>query len=169
MAAPITELLTKIKTVRHNIEESVPRAVAQSMYDETMENFDKEQYGNDGNNQRWKDRVAVIRGKGAVNAEPYLRYKKLQYTGFLRRSITTNVHKLYKGAAAELRAAAPYAAEHNEGRGGLRTGNSFRRPPQSSQPLRLGMTPQQRQFMGIGSRTIKNVYRIYERELRRLL
>lgn len=134
------------------------------MLKETEDNFMSESYGNDGNNEKWEDRFGYNRKLGLVNAEPYLRYRKLQRTGRLMQSIKPITGRVYAGLTSDI----PYAIEHNEGVGGG-GGNVFVKPPYSSEVFKLGSKPKKRQFAGIGKRTIKNALEIYENEIKQIL
>lgn len=159
------DLARMLRKVRHNLEDKVPKRVAKNMLEETRQNFREQSYGNDGQAERWKPRHGFILRRGFVNAEPYLRYKMLQYTGKLAGSIKAISGKGY----AALRTSVPYAEQHNTGKLTFNTGNAFRRPPASSEPIRLGSRPVKRQFMGVGERTYKHVLKEYSRELKRLI
>lgn len=150
--------------VRQALQTKVPREIAKAMLEETKDNFDKQQYGNNGAAQKWADRYGYNRKLGLINAEPYLRYKKLNYKGKLKGSIKPISGSKYAGISAS----APYAEAHNEGKASPVAGNSFRKSPYSSLPIKLGNKPQQRKFMGVGKRTYENVVKIYSKELRRL-
>lgn len=151
-----------MRKLRKRLESDVPKAVAEMMLRETMDNFRSESYNNDGNSQKWPDRRGVIRGKGVVNAERYLTYRKLDYKGRLKRSIKPIYGKNFAG----VRSTAPYAMMHNEGKsgGGYTGGTTFRRKPYSSEPIRLGRNPMKRQFMGVGKKTMHKMMNIVRKE-----
>lgn len=158
------DLARMLRKVRHNLEHEVPKRVAKKMLEETRQNFREQSYGNNEQAERWKPRHGFIAGRGFGNAEPYLRYKMLQYTGKLAASIKATSGRGY----ASLSSSSRYAEQHNTGRLTFATGNSFRRPPASSEPIRLGSKPVKRQFMGVGERTYKIVLKEYGHELKRL-
>lgn len=160
--ATVEELIRRLRRVRSRLNNHVPELVAEAMLEETHDNFEREQYGNDGVPKPWPNRMGYLRRKGMVNAEPYLNYKKLDYTGKLQREI----YPVFGLGYAGIKATADYAEAHNTGSSLFSGGNSFRRPPYASEPIRLGSHPQQRQFMGIGARTIKNTLKIYRKEFR---
>lgn len=164
--ATIAELRAQINKVIYNIEHVIPEKVAESMMAETRQNFEKEEYGNDEAPQRWRDRFGTsFKPKKTGNVEHLLRYPKLRYSGRLSRSITP-----FHGAGfAGLRSTSPYAELHNTGRGMSVGGNVFRKPPKSSEPVRLGSNPVARQFMGVGKRTEKKVVQLYQREMMKLI
>ena len=134
------------------------------MHDETMDNFNRMQYGNDGRSEKWADRYYYRKKDKGGSAEGILRYRKLDYSGHLRGSAKAVSGRGY----AAVRFGANYAKLHNEGVWYETGGDGFRRPPKSSRPIKLGVRPYQRQFAGIGRRTIKNALRIYSSEFRRL-
>lgn len=158
------DLVRMLRSVRNNIENNIPRLVAEAMMEETNDNFAKSQYGNDEQPQRWADRMGFTANGNFGNMEPYLRYKKLIYSGRLLRGIKPISGKGF----AALQSSAPYSEAHNEGSQYPTGGNSRRLPPYSTQLLWLGQTPQKRQFMGVGKRTYNKVIKIYSRQLRRL-
>jgi phage gpG-like protein len=158
------QLQANLRKLKNRIQTQVPQQVARSMLRETRDNFALAQYGNDKTRQKWPDRFGSIRGKGFGNVESLLRYPKLRYTGKLYQSIQPRYGRGY----AELTTPVPYAKAHNEGLAYL-GGNSYRKPPVSSVPLKLGRRPKERKFMGVGRRTEENVVKIYLSELRRTL
>lgn len=162
--ATIRTLAAKMNRAARYLREEAPRRVAEGMMEETKDNFAKEQYGNDGAPRKWAPRYGyVYRTRRMQDVEGLLRYKKLDYTGRLRRDIRLSSGRGY----ASLRAYAPYAQLQNEG--GRGSGNSFRKPPASTEAVRLGVNAQARPFMGVGQRTYNQVYRLYVSQIRKLL
>lgn len=134
------------------------------MLDETKDNFARQQYGNDDAPEPWRDRFGFVDGH-LKNVEPYLRYRKLNYRGYLLRGISWRSGENF----AELRSTAPYSQLQNEGaKGGGGTG-AWRYPPSSTKPLRLGGNPVKRQFMGVGERTKRKVFYFYDLQVKKLL
>ena len=158
--ATIKALARNLRKLRKRLENDVPKAVAEMMLRETMDNFRTESYNNDGKAERWPDRRGYVRGKGLVNAERYLTYKKLDYKGRLKRSIKPIHGKNFAG----VRSTAPYAFMHNEGKRGNTGGTSYRRKPYSTQPIMLGRNPMKRQFMGVGKKTMHKMMNIVRKE-----
>ena len=139
------------------------------MLDETLKNFRRKEYGNNGRPEKWPDRYYYQKGRKGGSAEPFLRYPKLDYTGRLKKSAEKSWGMSSRGKSwAAVSFGAPYAKIHNEGFSGSASGDPFRRPPKSTKPIRLGTRPYQRRFAGVGSRTKKNVIRIYSWEIKRL-
>lgn len=158
-------LIIQIRQARNSLRNNLPRRVAQEMLTETNQNFREQAYGNEGTPRRWRDRMGYVRGRGLVNAERYLRYPKLRYTGALQSSIRAASGPGF----AELRSSSPYAQMHNEGKRGRAVGGGiWRNPPSSSVSIKLGTNPIQRQFMGVGKRTISNVQRLTNDIVKRL-
>lgn len=167
--ADVTVLIARLRQVTRNIRAKVPEQIADMMYGETMQNFQYQAYHNDEKRERWRDRWGFVDGK-MRNAERFLNYRKLDHRGNLKRSIKPVYGVSDSGRRfAGVQASASYAQAHNEGLRGS-SGNSLRRPPSSTKPVLLGSKDiRQRQFMGIGTRTLKRTLRIYMREIRKLL
>lgn len=155
--ASLEDLRLRVKGFKAELMTELPRKIAQDMYDETMRNFDAEAYTNDGDAERWADRPY----------EELLGYKKLDYTGRMKRSIKPMKKKIgSKSAIAGVKSSLAYAQSHNEGgvviarqpRGsGNRTLTDGRKVNISKSRVR------KRQFMGVGSKTVSQAkLRIHE-------
>lgn len=155
MLDDLYSLKKNIYRVRKDAERNIPRRISIMMHDQTMYNFDKESYNNDKGSQKWPDRYGITK-YGLENVEPFLQYKKLNYTGKLKKKI----RRAYDTKYAALIFEAPYAQNHNEGLA-LNTGGSPYRPPQSSIKVILGRHPKQRKFAGIGTKTKSAAFKFY--------
>lgn len=153
------DLVAAFRALQTEIRTTIPQEVARSMYDETMENFKNEEYGNDGRSERWADR----RDRSGRNIENRLSYPKLDYSGRLKAGITYHSNS----KSATLRSSAPYSSQHQTGQGGNSSDFPYRGPAFSNPPLILATRPQKRPFMGVGERTYRNVGLIYERAIKK--
>lgn len=147
----LNDLINNLKNLRSDFTSgNIANDIAKSMKEETDQNFENEEYGNDGTHEKWDDRPY----------ESELHYKKLDYTGMLKNSIQAKGSNSNHVSKATLTTNVEYAKVHNEG-GKSYTGQGRRYPPKSSKPLNIKRTNiTQRQFMGIGIRTIQNAERI---------
>lgn len=165
----VTQLRANLRRAIQAMSDDIPKKIGESMLAETRENFQKQAYTNEGYAVKWADRMGYVRGRGLVNAENLLNYKKLQETGALKNSISISVIGSFTGTAIDLTSSEPYAEAHNTGQGGLLGGNSFKAPPKSKRPVTLGHNPQKRQFMGVGQRTMYNAQKIAFNTIKRIL
>lgn len=131
-----------------------------------MHNFDTEAYTNNEISEKWPDRPF----------ENALNYKKLDYTGNLKRSIKPLSTKKGKTAIATLRTRVRYAKIHNEGTeqkiplgSPLRTGSPYRNPPYAAEKIFIGYARKKRQYMGIGTKTITQAKKRINEILRKYL
>lgn len=143
--------------VREECQNRLPDALGQVMYEETQENFNRQEYGNDDLQEKWRNRTY----------EQYLNYPKLNYTGRLKRSFSwSKISKSKHGVTIKFGSSSSYAKIQQEGlQGG---GNSRRRPPYSDIPLTLPTKPYPRQFMGFGRRSIRRFQQAIDRKMREI-
>lgn len=149
---------TDCRRLVQHLTEVLPAKLGASMLDETRTNFRNESYGNDDVRERWADR----------RYEKELTYPKLRYTGRLFRSIEPKVHRLSsRSAVVTLGSSVSYAQVHNEGwRPGMPiTGSTLRQPPSSTKRVWLPRRPRQRQFMGIGRRSVRKFMQVIRKEV----
>lgn len=163
MAMDGIQLEANLARLIRSLETTVPKNVAQSMLEETRDNFRAKEYRNDGKNERWPDRHGVVNRKGLINVEPFLRYPMLERSRKLFHSFSTKSGPGY----AVLMSSSPYAREHNEGSKLPKDGISIGRPL-ASRSIYLS-NPVQRKFAGVGKRTYKNVGNIVLDEFNKIL
>lgn len=146
------------RRLRQHLIEVLPANLGASMLEETRTNFRNESYGNDDVRKRWPERLY----------EDKLTYPKLRYTGRLFRSIQPKVHRISSRAAVvALGSPLSYAQEHNEGwRPGMPiTGSTLRQPPSATKRVWLPRRPKQRQYMGIGRRSVRKFMQVIRKEV----
>lgn len=155
--ATLEDLHRKFAKLRQECSTAIPNALGRDMLEETKQNFADEAYGNDGTKEKWPDR----------GQEQYLRYKKLDYTGKLKRSFKYSLLKTGKSTTIRFGSSSPYAKIQQEGLQG--SGRPVRRPPSSTKFVRLGTKPWPRKFMGIGKRSVNTFNRTIKRHLDRIM
>lgn len=146
------------RRLRQHLIEVLPEKLGASMLEETRTNFRNESYGNDDVRERWPER----------RYEDKLTYPKLRYTRRLFRSIQPKVHRISSRAAVvALGSPLSYAQEHNEGwRPGMPvTGSTLRQPPSATKRVWLPRRPKQRQYMGIGRRSVRKFMQVIRKEV----
>lgn len=149
----LNDLVRDIRELKEEIRNSAADRIADIMYEETMDNFEQEGYGNDGSREMWADR----------QFEDQLRYPKLDYTGSMKRSIVAQSSRAANRLRASVGSNNPLVALHNEG--GPTNGKvGRRRPPKSTRPLRITASRvPARKFLGIGRKTVDSAIRVITR------
>lgn len=140
----LSTLHQRIIEFRRDLQVTLPKRIAEDMYRETMQNFDQEAYTNDGGSDDWADRPY----------ESQLGYKKLQYTGRLKRSIKPMGKRIAGGGVAQLGTNVPYARVHNEGGITDKSKKAMRTLSNGKKVNIASGRIWKRQFMGIGSETV---------------
>lgn len=160
------ELLRMMQRLRNVANGQLPVLLAQSMQKETAQNFREEGYGNDGSLQKWAPR----------RFETSLKYKKLQYSGAMRKSLKVNIRRMGNRQASIIYGSNdPVFRVHQMGGPTMPNGShggdmGFRKPPKSSKPVKIGgARVKARPMIGFGSRSRKWFTGVIRREIDRVI
>lgn len=148
MADTMQDMINKLRSLRNCVRSEMPKAISESMFKETKQNFQKEAYLGNGKFEKWKERMYDVHNTPIGIKLPY---PKLRRTGRLYNSIKKITNVPY---TAGLKTSVPYAQLQNEG------GKSPKRWVQPA--YKIYRKPPQipaRQFMGVGARTYRLAHR----------
>lgn len=146
------DLISALKIFKREVPKEISLDFGEVMFKQTKESFRNERFEGENGSPKWEDRH-LISGK---SAEPYLNYKKLDYTGRLKRSFSyKSVRTGANRYIISLNSNDPKAKLHNEG-GRSDRGYVMRSPPKATQKIAIRAREiVKRQFMGIGDKTLE--------------